>query len=147
MATCTFPVAIATYYRIVVASAHVISGSRQRSATATEDTAHTNAVANLVAAKVESILGPVGSFDDADISIGDTEALDIALRLMPIYVFNTFSLTKKGDAQTSFELLIEELENLNTSRSQEVGPVVKSPDNTRLNNQFKSSTWPSETES
>jgi hypothetical protein len=124
MAVVSFAVMIATAYRGVVASAFVIDGSQQRTSTGTEDATKTNKTARLVAAKCESILGPVGTFDDADDTVGDYDALDIAVRMMPLYVFNTFSLTKKGDGRDSFNGLLAELETLADARRQEASTLV-----------------------
>ncbi len=126
MATITFAARIAQDLRILVASAAVIDGTNQRGSGTTEVTATSDRIAVMAAAKVESILGDCGDFDDAATSVaGDLEALDIGVRLAQVRMNNVYPGTL-GEAGTMYEKdILAEAHALADSRRQEATePVV-----------------------
>lgn len=142
MATATFAARIALDLAALVASATMIDLSRQRDATATENTARTTRVAQMAAAKVESRLGSAGSYDDTDGTIGDQIWLDLGVRIALLYYSQvyTFTLTEPGRAYVG--MVLEELELYRQTLVQEaLTSQVARVDNDTLNKRRNHSTW------
>lgn len=142
MAACTFSARIALDLAALVASATMIDLSRQRDATATENTARTTRVAQMAAAKVESRLGSSGSYDDTDGTIGDQIWLDFGVRIAMLYYSQvyTFTLTDAGVGYVG--AVLDELELYRKTMVQETARIViQRMDNEALNKRRPHSTW------
>lgn len=132
MASCTFGARIAVDLAIIIASPTVIDASRQRVTTATEDTTRTARVCVLAAKKVESVLGSVGLYDDADATIGDQDALEIGIRIATHLYLYQHSLIQTPATLELWRGLLSELRELADKRCAEVTPQYGQPDNTEL---------------
>lgn len=132
MATCTFGVRIGVDLAVIIASPTLIDASRQRVTTATEDTTRTARVCVLAAKKVESVLGAVGSYDDADATIGDQDALEIGIRIALHLYLHAYSMVQTAETNALWQDLLKELRELAEKRVAEVTPVYGQPDNTEL---------------
>ncbi|MCZ7608501.1 MAG: hypothetical protein M5U25_21150 [Planctomycetota bacterium] len=142
MAACTFAERIALDLAVLVASASIIDLSRQRDATATENTARTTRVCQMAAAKVESRLGSAGSYDTVDGTIGEQIWLDFGVRLALLYYSQvyTFTLTEKGMSYVG--AVREEIEEYRQTLVQETPrTVIQRMDNEALNKRRPHSTW------
>ena len=125
MATITFAARIAQDLRILVASAAVIDGTNQRGAGTTEVTAISDRIGVMAAAKIESILGDCGDFDDAATSVtGDLEALDLGVRLAQVRMNNVYSGVLLEDGTMYEKDILEEAKSLAMSRRQEASEPV-----------------------
>lgn len=142
MATCTFAARIALDLALVVTSPSMIDFSRQRDATATEDTARTARVCQLAAAKVESRLGSAGSYDDTDATIGDQVFLDFGSRIALLRYSQVYSLVLTDTGTSYIGTVIEELEEYReTLVAEQIKLGVAKVDNTDLNKRRPHSTW------
>jgi len=142
MAAITFAERIQDDLALLVADQSLIDLSRQRDATATEDTSRTLRVCQMAAAKLEGILGDAGSYDDTDVTIGDLQMLDLGVRLALRYYASVYSLTLTAEKQGLVEGIMAEAEALAKSRRQANStPVVSVADNDDLNARHDNSTW------
>lgn len=126
MATITFAARIAQDLRILVSSPAVIDGTNQRDADTSENTTLSDRIAVMAAAKVESVLGDCGDFDDAATSTsGDIEALDIGVRLAQVRMNSTYSGVLGEQGRNAIKEIEQELKDLAVARRQEEAvPVV-----------------------
>jgi len=142
MATATFAERIALDLALIVANPSMIDFSRQRDATATENTARTTRVCQLAAAKVESRLGAAGSYDDTDATIGNQIWLDFGTRLALLRYSQVYTLTLTDFGVGYIGSVHEEIEEYRETLVQEaVKLVVGKVDNTALNKRRSHSTW------
>lgn len=148
MATVTFPVKIGLDLVLLVADQTLIDLSRQRDSTATELSTRTVRTTEHAAAKVESVLGDVGSYDDTDQTIGDLAALDIGTRLALLRYSQVYTLTLTADGVSYIGEIKDELDELAEQRRQEAGtPVLKSRENTTFNLRHEGDDWPDKDDS
>lgn len=122
---------------------NLIELTNQRDDDANEDTDISLRAARFAAAQVESVVGDAGDYDDSDETAGDSILSSIGsdLALLKLYQYAGNWTPDRAERETS---LIEQLENLNTSRIQAVAPVVKTPDNDDLNIRHPHSEWSSD---
>jgi len=142
MASCTYAERIALDLAVLIASDSMIDLSRQRDATATENTVRTTRVCQMAAAKVESRLGSAGSYDDTDGTIGEQIWLDFGVRMALLYYSQvyTFTLTEKG--MNYVGAVREEIEEYRQTLVQETPrTVIQRMDNEALNKRRPHSTW------
>lgn len=142
MASATFAERIALDLAILVANSSMIDFSRQRDATATENTARTDRVSQLAAAKVESRLGSAGSYDDTDATIGNQIWLDFGTRIALLRYSQVYSLTLTDFGVGYIGSVHDELEEFRETLVQEaIKLTVGKVDNTALNKRRPNSTW------
>ena len=126
---------------ILLSSASLVDLTNQRDADAATNATLLSRVCDMSVAKVESVLGTVGGYDDTDLTVGDQPALELGIRLAMHYLRSTFTLT--GTNPEEWAALLSELEILATRRRRENStPVLSKPDNTPLNTRHPHSTWP-----
>jgi hypothetical protein len=130
MATITFAQRIAQDLRILVSSPAMVDGTNQRGSGTTEVTAITDRIAVMAAAKVESVLGDCGDYDDAAASTsGDLEALDIGVRLAQVRMSAIYSGVLGEQGRNALKDIEQELLDLAEARRQEAStPVVADVD-------------------
>ncbi len=147
MAACTFAQRLVVDLGVLLASATVIDLSRQRDATATENTARTARVAQLAAAKIESRLGSAGAYDDADGTVGDQKWIDLGLRLAVLYYSQIYSLVLTEAGTGYLASVLEELEMYSEVLRQEASlGIIARVDNDARNARYPHSTWGSTTD-
>lgn len=148
MATATFAERIQDDLAVLIADKTLIDLSRQRDATATQETARTLRVCQMAAAKVESKLGDVGSFDDTDGTIGDQTALDFGVRVAMMLYSQMYSLTLTEAGRDTFVSVMTEIDAEADVRRQEAGtPVIKSRENTQFNARHTGDDFPDKDDS
>lgn len=142
MAAATFAERIALDLALLVADATIIDLSRQRDGTAGQLTTRTVRVTEMAAAKVESVLGDVGAYDDTISTQGDQAALDVGIRMALYYYSQIYTLTLTDAGVAALENLLEELDTLAKRRRQaNATPVVDTLDNDAINARHDSSVW------
>lgn len=129
MATITFRARIESELRILVGEQRLNDASNAGDPGTTEDTSRTAGFARNAAAKTESLLGGVGTFDDADNDAGDQEALQWAVRWSWLLYRKSFRMIEDIDAADERRELISELMSLQATRVAEAStPVVSRGD-------------------
>lgn len=144
MATATFAERIQDDLTVLIADATLIDLSRQRDATATQNTARTLRVAQMAAAKIESRLGAAGSYDDTDGTIGNQVFLDFGIRWALMLYSQMYSLALTDAGVVMINMLREEIEELRESLVQEADLGTGIMDNDDLNARYPHSTWETE---
>ena len=131
-------------YRLLVSTQRVEDLSDPQDETSGENTDRTEAFARMAGAKIRSKFD-VGLYDDTDHTIGDLAIVDLGVRWMHLTARGVFQLIEADQEERFRAALIEEMDDLVEARIREGStPVSKAPDNTTLNNRYKSSTWESE---
>lgn len=144
MAAISYAARIQLDFAVLIASATMVDLSRQRDATAGENTVKTTRVSQMAAAKVESRLGPAGQYDDTDGTIGDQIFLDLGLRLALLYYSQFYTLTLTDAGTAAIVSIRTELEEQRVSMVQEAMLGTSVMDNTKLNDRYPHSKWGSE---
>jgi len=119
MATATFAERISLDLAILISPSSLIDLTNQRDTDALVNTNLLDRTSQMAAAKIQSRLGDVGSYDDTDGTIGDQQALDLGIRLSLHYLTNVYTLTLTDAGQAAQRQLFEEIELLARSRRQE----------------------------
>lgn len=112
MAEVSFAKRIELSYRLVNASKTVVDGSRTREEDTDEDTARTEAQAQLVAARIESVYGSAGKYDDSDQTVGDIKILEKGVRLMYVSALKVFSGGSDDASRANENAIMEEVKAL-----------------------------------
>lgn len=141
MAVCTFGARLVVDFAVIIADATIIDASRQRVTTATQDSARTARVCTVAAKKVESVLGSVGSYDDADATVGDQDALELGIRVALHLYLHAYSLIQTSETNTLWQDLMKELKELAEKRVSEVQPQFGSPDMSGLDRIYPTDQW------
>lgn len=142
MATATFAERIQDDLAVLISDPTMIDLSRQRNATATEDTTKTIRVAQMAAAKVESRLGSAGSYDDTDGTVGKQIFLDFGVRIALMRYSQVYSLVLTDAGRLYIGSVNQELEEYRMSLVQEASnPVVASHDNDEFNQRHDGPNW------
>lgn len=126
MATITFAARIAQDMRILISAAAMADGTNQRGSGTTEVTATSDRIAVMAAAKIESICGDAGDFDDAATSVaGNLDMLDLGVRLAQVRMQNVYPgvLSEAGTMQEK-DILAEAHDLADALRQEESTPVV-----------------------
>lgn len=146
MASITFAQRIQDDLQVLIASNTLIDLTNQRDSDATEDTDISLRASQFAAAKIESILGSAGTYDDTDQTIGDQVMLDLGVRLAYERLRRMTGVWDTEDEDVEKQI-VEEAKDLNETRVQENAlPVRKSKDNEELNKRYKSSEWPDDSD-
>lgn len=142
MASITFAQRIQDDLQVLIASDTLIDLTNQRDTDSSEDTDISLRASQFAAAKIESILGSAGTYDDTDQTIGDQVMLDLGVRLAYERLRRMTGVWDAEDEDVEKQI-VEEAKDLNGARVQENAlPVRKSKDNEELNKRYKSSEWP-----
>lgn len=146
MASITFAQRIQDDLQVLIASDTLIDLTNQRDTDANEDTDISLRASQFAAAKIESILGSAGTYDDTDQTIGDQVMLDLGTRLAYERLRRMTGVWDTADEDVEKQI-VEEAKDLNEARVQENAlPVRKSKDNEELNKRYKSSEWPDDSD-
>ena len=137
MAVATYAERIALDLAILISNDTLIDLSRQRDATATENTARTTRVSQMAAAKIESRLGAAGNYDTTDTTVGKQIFIEFGVRYAILLYSSIYTFTFSDSAKTTLDDLKAEIEEYRgTLITNASTPVVGTRDNDDLNNRY-----------